>query len=141
MIQVTPQVSISEEELRFTASRSSGPGGQNVNKLNTKVTLWFDVASSPSLSDDHKRAILGRLGRRVSSKGVLRLVSQRSRSQAANREAVLERFVELLRDALRPPSTRKKTRITPGAKERRLRQKVQRGLLKRQRANKFSEEE
>ncbi len=141
MIQVTSQVSISEGELRFTVSRSSGPGGQNVNKLNTKVTLWFDVVSSPNLSDEQKRAILARLGHRVSSKGVLRLVSQRSRSQAANKEAVLERFVQLLRDALRPERPRKKTRIPQGAKERRLRQKVHRGLLKRQRARPHPEEE
>lgn len=141
MIQVTSQVSISEEELRFTASRSSGPGGQNVNKLNTKVTLWFDVVNSPSLSDDQKRAILARLGHRVSSKGVLRLVSQRSRSQAANREAVVERFVSLMRDALRPERTRKKTLIPQTAKERRIRQKVQRGLLKRQRSTQFPDEE
>ncbi len=132
MIQVTSQVSIPEEELRFTASRSSGPGGQNVNKLNTKVTLWFDVVNSLSLSEDQKR---------VSSKGVLRLVSQRGRTQAANREAVLRRFVELLGDALRPQRTRKRTRIPRAAKESRLRQKLHRGLLKRQRAAKFFEVE
>ncbi len=141
MIQVTSQVSIPEEELRFTASRSSGPGGQNVNKLNTKVTLWFDVVNSLSLSEDQKRVILAQLGHRVSSKGVLRLVSQRGRTQAANREAVLRRFVELLGDALRPQRTRKRTRIPRAAKESRLRQKLHRGLLKRQRAAKFFEVE
>jgi len=141
MIEVTSQVSIPEEELRFTASRGSGPGGQNVNKLNTRVTLWFDVVNSPSLTDDQKRMLIARLGRRVSGKGVLRLVSQRSRSQAANREAVLERFVQLLRDALRPERPRKKTRIPQGAKERRLRQKARRGVLKRQRAAPLPDDE
>jgi ribosome-associated protein len=141
MIEVTSQVYIPEEELRFAASRSSGPGGQNVNKLNTRVTLWFDVVNSPSLTDDQKRMLIARLGRRVSGKGVLRLVSQRSRSQAANREAVLERFVHLLRDALRPERPRRKTRIPQGAKERRLRQKVHRGVLKRQRAAPWPDDE
>src|SRR5664280_3566590 len=79
---------------------SGGPGGQNVNKVATKVTLTFDVAASPSLTDAQRDRIRARLATRISKDGVLQVVSQRHRTQGANRAAALERFVELLRDAL-----------------------------------------
>ena len=107
-----------------------------MNKVSTKVTLWFDVANSASLSQEHKELIISRLGSRVSKEGVLRVISQQTRSQAANREAAVERFVELLRVALKQEKDRKKTRVSAAAKRRRLEEKKQRGCLKRERPRK-----
>lgn len=134
MITVNEQISIPEEELTFTASHSSGPGGQNVNKLSTKVTLWFDVANSPSLSEEQKELVKRRLKTRIGKDGVLRVTSQQTRSQAANREMAVERFIELMRDALRQIPIRRKTRVSRAAKERRLEEKRQRSAQKHARA-------
>ncbi|NVM21262.1 MAG: aminoacyl-tRNA hydrolase [Desulfobacterales bacterium] len=138
MLKVTDQVSIPEEELRFTASRSSGPGGQNVNKVNTRVTLWFDVANSPSLSVEQKERILSCLETRVNKKGVLRVVSQRYRTQTANRETAVERFLELLREALEEEKPRQKTKVSQPSRERRLHDKRRRALIKQQRSQRIS---
>ena len=138
MHNVTDQLTIPEEELSFTASLSSGPGGQNVNKVNTRVTLWFDVANSQSLSVSQKDRILSRLTTRVNKKGVLRVVSQKYRSQAANRETALERFVELLREALKEEKPREKRKVSRAAKQRRLDEKRRRGLIKRERSQQLS---
>ena len=94
-------VLIPESELVFKASRSSGPGGQNVNKLNTRVTALFDVAGSPSLSEEQKQQVLNALSTRVDKNGVLHVVSQKHRSQEANRRTAAERLQQLVRDALR----------------------------------------
>jgi ribosome-associated protein len=134
MTIINEHISIPEEELVFTASHSSGPGGQNVNKLSSKVTLWFDVVNSPSLSQDQKDLILRRLQNRIGKDGMLRVISQQTRSQLSNRELATNRFVELLRDALRQLPTRKKTRVSKGAKLRRLEEKKQHGLLKSRRS-------
>lgn len=134
MIMINEHISIPDDELVFTASHSSGPGGQNVNKLSTKVTLWFDVANSPSLSPEQKDLLMRRLANRINKDGVLRIISQQTRSQAANRELAIERFLELLRDALRQVPIRKKTRVSRAAKLRRLEEKGQRSLLKQERA-------
>lgn len=133
MIGINEHISIPEDELRFTASHSSGPGGQNVNKVSTKVTLWFDVANSSSFSPEQKDLIMRRLKTRIGKDGVLRVISQQTRSQAANRELAVERFTELLRDALKQVPIRKKTRVSKGAKLRRLEEKKQRSLLKGER--------
>ena len=140
MIAVTPEISIPVEELRFTASLSSGPGGQNVNKVSTRVTLWFDVANSPSLSQDQKDLIMGRLGSRMSKEGVLRVISQQTRSQAANRELAINRFVDLLREAVRPVPVRKKTRVSKAGKLRRLEEKKQRSIVKHGRSKAIVED-
>jgi ribosome-associated protein len=136
MIQINQAIEIPEEELSFTASRSGGPGGQNVNKVNTRVTLWFDVAGSPSLSAEQKQMLLTHLANRISNEGVLQIVSQQHRTQAANREGVVERFVEVLRVALTRPKTRHKTLATYSAKQRRLEAKRRRSDTKRQRSQK-----
>jgi ribosome-associated protein len=134
MIRVNQTVQVPLEELTFSASRSGGPGGQNVNKVNTRVTLRFDVAGSPSLSPDDKQMLLARLAGRVTRQGALRFVSQKYRTQAANRQAAVERFVEILRKALMRPKLRRKTRATYASKQRRLEGKRRRSDIKRQRS-------
>jgi ribosome-associated protein len=134
MIKITDNISIRDDELIFKASRSAGPGGQNVNKVNTRITLFFDVSNCDSFSDVQKRRILSRLATRADKNGLLRIVSQRFRTQSANRRAAVERLQQLLADALKTRPVRKKTRIPYAAKLRRLEQKRQRSQLKRQRA-------
>ena len=136
MIEITDRVSIPEEELRLTASHSSGPGGQNVNKVSSRVTLWFDVENSPSLSPEQKDLIMLRLANRISKDGVLRVKSQQTRSQMENKDLAIERFAELLRDALKQVPMRKKTRVSKGAKLRRLEEKKQHSMVKHQRSKK-----
>jgi ribosome-associated protein len=134
MIWISDQLSIPEGELNFSASRSSGPGGQHVNKVSTRVTLRFDVANSPSLTPEQKERIFSRLATRMSRQGVLRVVSQKTRSQAANRELAVERFVQLLQEALKQRPERKPTKAPSAAKQKRVDEKKQRGKLKRERA-------
>jgi len=141
IIEISDRIFIPEDELSFTASRSSGPGGQNVNKVSTRVTLWFDIVNSPSLSEEDKERIVERLGSRVDKDGVLHIVSQQTRSQAENRVLVMERFVELLRAALKQVPIRKKTRVSKGAKLRRLEEKKQRGSLKKGRSERVPVED
>jgi ribosome-associated protein len=141
MIEITPELAIPEGELTFTASRSGGPGGQNVNKVATKVTLLFDVSGSQNLSSAQRVRIRERLATRIGRDGVLRVVSQRHRTQAANRAAALERFVELLRVALAEEPPRVPTRPTRGAKERRVASKKLRGRLKQRRTQPVSLDE
>ncbi len=133
MIDVTPGLAIPDAELSFAASRSGGPGGQNVNKVATKVTLSFAVASSPSLTDEQRRRILARLATRISKDGVLRVVSQRHRTQGANRAAALERFVALLAAALAVEPDRVPTRPTRVSRQRRVSEKKLRARTKQTR--------
>ena len=137
MIEIIHNISISEDELIFRASRSSGPGGQNVNKVSTRVTLFFDVASCESFSNVQKQRILARLSTRADKNGVIRVTSQKFRTQRANRRAAIERLGELLREALKTRRVRKKTKVPYAAKQRRLEDKKRRSLLKRQRAKKY----
>ena len=129
-------VEIEEEKLVFKFSRSGGPGGQNVNKVNTRVTVLFDVAGARGFTDSQKRRILKRLVTRANKDGVIRVVSQKYRTQKANREAAVERLGELLRGALKKKAVRKKTAIPEYARQKRLEEKKRRSLLKRQRAEK-----
>ncbi len=133
MIKVTDDIAIAEGDIVFKFSRSSGPGGQNVNKVNTRVTLLFDLAKCNGLSDEQKRRVARRLSGRVTKDGILRVVSQRHRTQKANREAALERLVELLRGALAKKRVRKQTSVSCAEKQRRLAEKKRRSLLKQQR--------
>lgn len=138
LVPITARVAIPVDELTFTASRSGGPGGQNVNKVSTRITLWFDLDASPSLTDADKARLHQVLGSRIGKDGVLRIVSQTTRSQTANKELAVARFAELLRDALTPQPPRRKTRATLASKHRRLDAKKQHGALKRQRAERHS---
>ena len=134
MIAIRRNLSIPESELQLSASRSGGPGGQHVNKVSTRMTLVFDVLASPSLSDDQKRKICERLASRLSREGRLRLTSSVHRSQAANRREVVERFVRLLDEALRPRRRRVPTGVPPVERNRRREQKQRRSRLKRERS-------
>ncbi len=130
MIAITPQLAVPDEEVEITASRSSGPGGQNVNKVNTRVTLHFPVWTSKFLTDSQKAQIATHLKSRITKDGIFYLHAQGTRSQAANRVVLLERFSTLLGQALTPTKIRKKTRIPHSVTKRRLEQKKQRGGLK-----------
>lgn len=134
-------VIIPSSELSFTFSRSSGKGGQHVNKVNSRVTLWFDVTASESLTQDQKQLIRGRLAGRINKQGVLRLDADRRRSQGANREDAVSRFASLLRDALHVDKTRRRTKPSRGAKKRRLQAKKHRSRLKQQRGRKSYNDE
>jgi ribosome-associated protein len=134
MIEISDEVQIPESELDFVYARSSGPGGQNVNKVETKVTLLFDVGSSGSLSDHQKLLITERLRTRVSKSGVLRVTSQRHRSQAANQEAAIGRFIELVAEALMEQPERRPTRPSRRARAERLAHKRRRSRVKEQRS-------
>jgi ribosome-associated protein len=135
MIQIKDKIEISESELVFTTSRSSGPGGQNVNKVNTRVTLFFDITGSQGFSEIQKARILKKLANRISRAGLIRVVSQRHRTQKANRNAAIERLVELLKAALKTNPPRKKTKVPFLEKQKRLQEKKQHGLLKKQRTS------
>jgi ribosome-associated protein len=128
------RIFIPEDELVFKFSRGGGPGGQNVNKVNTRVTILFDASNSRSLSDEQKELILKGLANRVNKDGVIRIISQRYRTQKENRKAAIERLEELLRGALKKKKVRKQTRIPEKARRERLEKKKRRSLLKKQRA-------
>lgn len=132
-IEITPTIRIAEDELSFRASRSSGPGGQNVNKVNTRIELLFDVNASQHLDDKQKRQICKKLATRIDKEGVLHIASQKHRSQKANREAAVDKFVKLIRQALRRKPVRKKTRVPKSAVEKRLQAKKEHSQLKKQR--------
>jgi len=132
-LHITGRVSIPISEIRFRFSRSGGHGGQNVNKVETKVELYFDVSASPSLGDDDRGTVLRRLASRIDKDGVLRLTAQESRSQLQNRERAVARFTELLSRALRPAKKRVSTGVPRASKERRLEEKKRRGAAKRSR--------
>ncbi|OFW57434.1 MAG: hypothetical protein A2133_06590 [Actinobacteria bacterium RBG_16_64_13] len=141
MVSVIPGLDIPEEEYAFVTSRSSGPGGQNVNKVSTRVTLLFSVRDSPLLSAEQRELIHRRLSGRINREGTLRVVSQRHRTQLANREAAVERFVNLLREALTEEPERIPVRVPEYVDRKRLEDKRRRSDLKRQRAVEPSDED
>ncbi len=132
-LEINSHLHIPLSELRFQFSRSGGKGGQNVNKVETKVELLFDLRRSPSVSEHQREILLGHLSSRLDGEGVLHIISQESRSQWTNREHAVTKFVELLRHALRPVKKRLKTKISKGAKQKGLDQKRKRGEIKRMR--------
>jgi ribosome-associated protein len=110
-------------ELRFTASRSDGPGGQNVNKVNSKITLKFDVVHSNLLSAEEKEIIVKRLGSQLTKDGVLVLTAQESRSQLANKETVMLKLDNLLQRAFEKRKVRKRTKPSKGSVQERIQMK------------------
>lgn len=119
MIEITPDIQFDENEVSWEFIRSSGPGGQNVDKVATAAQLRLDVANSPSLPDGVRRRLMRLAGNRMTESGELILTAQSHRSQARNRQEALDRLVELMREAARPPKKRKKTRPSKAAKRRR----------------------
>jgi ribosome-associated protein len=132
MLTVTPSIAIPEHELHERFVRASGPGGQNVNKVSTAVELRFDVPAS-ALPDDVKARLAALAGRRMSADGVLLIDSREHRTQAQNRSAARARLAELIQQAARRPKSRRKTRPSRAAKERRLEAKGQRARIKTRR--------
>jgi ribosome-associated protein len=120
-------------ELEFRASRSGGPGGQHVNTSSTRVELWWDVANSPTLSDEQRRRLLDRLATRLDGNGRLRVVAGGTRSQLRNREEATERLRQMVAAALMVPKARKRTRPSRAAKAGRLEDKRRRAAVKRDR--------
>lgn len=133
-IAVNDAVTIPASEFRFVASRSGGPGGQNVNKVNSRMTLLFDVDASEALSDEQKTRIRSRLAARINAEGILQVSSQQFRTQGANREAATRRFAEIVAGALRERKRRKATRVPARAVEQRLEEKRARSERKRDRS-------
>ncbi|MDQ5871044.1 MAG: aminoacyl-tRNA hydrolase [Acidobacteriota bacterium] len=132
MLHVTPTLVIPDNELDERFVRASGPGGQNVNKVSTAVELRFDVAAS-RLAEDVKARLLALAGKRVTQEGVLLIDSREHRTQTQNRAAARDRLLALLRQAIRRPRSRKKTRPNKAARERRLEAKGQRARVKARR--------
>ena len=133
MIRVTPTISIHESELRFEFVRSSGPGGQNVNKVATAVQLRFDAAHCLSLPEDVRRRLARVAGRKMTAEGVLIITARRHRTQQKNRDDAVERLITLLRRAAAAPKARQKTRPTRASVERRLADKRRKSLTKKTR--------
>jgi ribosome-associated protein len=129
MLSITPRLSISLDEIEFSAVRSQGAGGQNVNKTSTAAHLRFDVHAS-SLPDDCKTRLLAQRDQRISSDGVIVIKAQASRSLEQNRNDALERLRDLIARAVVVPRTRKATKPTRASKLRRLDGKTKRGALK-----------
>ena len=132
-LPVTPGIAIDESELVERFVLSSGPGGQNVNKVASAVELRFDAAQSPSLSEDVRARLKGVAGRRMTKDGVLVLHGNRFRDQSRNREDVRGRLLDLIARAAVPPRPRKRTRPPRAAKEKRLTEKKARSRLKEMR--------
>ncbi len=131
MLNVNRRIQIPFREFQFTFARSSGPGGQNVNKVNSKVILHWPVADSPSLPTDVRRRFLARYRNRINKQGQLVLHCQRHRDQQQNVSDCLNLLKTLLLEVSVPPKHRVATRPTQGSQRRRVKEKKARGHIKR----------
>ena len=133
MVRIRDGLEVPDAELSFATSRSGGPGGQNVNKVESRVTLRWRPAASAALDDGAKERLAEALATRITKDGVLHVTSQKHRTQAANRDAALARFAELVAGALETDPERKPTKVPRRAKRRRLAEKRRRGEVKSRR--------
>jgi ribosome-associated protein len=140
MIRITHSISLDEREIEENFVRSTGPGGQNVNKLATAVQLRFDLRQSQALPPDVRTRLERLAGRRLTNEGVLIIIAQRHRTQVRNRQEAREKLVELIRRAAAPPKPRHATKPTAASKRRRLDTKTRRSRLKRLRGAKSAED-
>jgi len=126
-----------ESELTFKASRSGGSGGQNVNKVSTKIELNFDVANSQLLSEDQKAILLSKLGNRLTKDGMLQLISQTERTQLRNKKLAIDKFHQLIAECFVVQKKRRPTKISKAVKERRLVAKKRNAEIKKMRRGEF----
>jgi len=133
MLYITPNISIDEREISEEFVRSSGPGGQNVNKVATAVKLRFDVLRSPSLPDEVRRRLIRLAGRKMTRKGELIIDARRFRTQEKNRKDAIDRLIGLVRKAVYKPKPRFKTKPTLASRERRMETKHKRSGIKQAR--------
>lgn len=140
LLRITPVLSLPLSELVVRATPSGGPGGQHANRSSTRIELWWDIGSSPTLNEAQRARLLERLGRRLDRAGRLRIVSDGQRSQSQNREAALRRLAEVTAAALYRPPTRRPTKPTRASVERRLEAKRARSGRKRDRRTRPQDE-
>jgi ribosome-associated protein len=133
MLLVSPRIQIPLEEFEFTYARSSGPGGQNVNKVNSKAMLRWPVMLSPTLPADVRARLVAKIGNQITNDGDLIITSDRCRDQPRNREDCLEKLAELLKSVATAPKKRRPTKPGRAAKERRLKSKQEQSQKKQQR--------
>lgn len=139
MIEITPRISLQDDELTFDAIRASGPGGQNVNKVSSAVQMRFDARQSPSLPDDVAARLIRLAGARATKEGVIVITAQRFRDQARNKEDAIARLVELIVRAAHVDKPRKATRPTRAGVEKRLQTKAKHARLKAGRQARFDD--
>lgn len=132
-LEITPDLRLPLSELDYHATRSGGPGGQHVNTSSTRIEVWWDLAGSPTLTEEQRARLLERLASRLDGTGRLRVVASASRSQLRNREAATERLREIVAAALAVAKPRKRTRPSRAAKAARLEAKRRRSAVKRER--------
>ena len=133
MLEVNQRISIPLKEFTYTFARSGGPGGQNVNKVNSKVTLHWDVTTSPSLPEDLRTRFLAQYARRINKEGMLVISSERYRDQGRNVSDCTNKLRDLILADATPPKRRRPTKPTKGSKERRLAGKREKAQKKEQR--------
>jgi ribosome-associated protein len=137
-IPITRSIALYDDELQESFVRSSGPGGQNVNKVATAVQLRFDVRQSPNLPERVREKILASGDSRLTKDGVLVILAERHRTQEMNRKDARDRLFDLIRKAAHVPKRRIATKPTLGSKKRRLESKTKRGAVKKARSGKIS---
>jgi ribosome-associated protein len=138
LLKITPSISLFDDELRESYVRSSGPGGQNVNKVASAVQLRFDVRQSPNLPERVREKILASGDSRLTKDGVLVIFADRYRTQEMNRKDAHDRLFEVIRKAARVPKRRIATKPTLGSKRRRLESKTKRGAVKKTRSSRIN---